>query len=333
MRTDAIFRLMSMTKPVVAVAILMLVEEGTVKLGDPVSRFIPALKDLQVAIPADGGPGASAAAPPARTAPVAPRREITVRDLLTHTSGLVGAVPVGDREALAGYVPRLASVPLDFQPGTRWAYSPQAGFDVLARIVEVASGQSFDALTRERIFVPLGMNDTSFDPARGAGRVATLYRNTERGLVPAPNPRFMNGVHFSGAGGLLSTAEDYLAFAQALANGGAWKGVRLLSPRSIDLLRTALVTSATPGLPAGVGFGLGVRVLADPGARNSLLSEGSFGWSGAFGTHFWVDPKEQIVGILMKQHQAPVPFLSEIQDEFETAVMQAFTGAPRAMPR
>jgi CubicO group peptidase (beta-lactamase class C family) len=306
----------------------MLVEEGKVKLGEPASRFIPSLKGLQVAIPQGGRSTTPGAALP-RGEPVAAQREITVRDLLTHTSGLVRALPFGTPEALGRYVERLGSLSLDFQPGTRWAYSPQAGFDILARIVEIASGQTFDAFTRERLFRPLGMNDTFFDPANDPPRMVTLYRNTEDGLVRAANPGFMNGVHFSGAGGLMSTAEDYLQFAQVLANGGEWKGVRLLSPRSVDLMRSALVPSTTPGLGGGIGYGLGVRVLVDPATRNSLLSEGSFGWSGAFGTHFWVDPKEGIVAILMAQHQAPIPFLSEIEAEFETAVMQAFTPARR----
>lgn len=330
MRTDAIFRIMSMTKPVVAVSILMLVEEGKVRLGDPVSRYIPALKGLQVTARPDGGAASGGAAQPSRSELVAARREITIRDLLTHTSGLVRAVPFGAPDTLERYVDLLASMSLDFQPGTRWTYSPQAGFDVLARVVEVAAGQYFDAFTQERIFRPLGMNDTFFDPARDGSRTATSYRSTPDGLVPLANPGFMNGVHFSGAGGLMSTAEDYLQFAQVLANGGEWKGVRLLSPRSVELLRSELVPSTTPGLGDGVGYGLGVRVLVDPGARNSLLSQGSFGWSGAFGTHFWVDPKEGIVGILMAQHQAPVRFLSEIEHEFETAVMQAFTPASGA---
>lgn len=329
MQKDAIFRIMSMTKPVVAVSILMLVEEGTVTLGDPASRYLPAVKGLQVAAPLSGGSNAAGAAPP-RGAPVAVNREITVRDLLTHTSGLVAAVPFVAQDTLGGYVQRLGAVPLDFQPGTRWTYSPQSGFDILARIVEIASGQTFDAFTRERIFRPLGMKDTSFDPSRGAARLATLYRNVDVGLEPAADPGFMNGVFFSGAGGLLSTAEDYLQFAQVLANGGEWKGVRLLSPRSVGLMRSVLVPSTTPGLGDGVAFGLGVRVIADPGAaRNSLLSAGSFGWSGAFGTHFWVDPKEHIIGILMAQHRAPIPFLSEIEREFETAVMQAYTATAR----
>ena len=178
MRTDTIFRIMSMTKPVVAVSILMLVEAGKVDLSAPASRFIPALKGLQVASPQGGSSATPSAARP-RGEPVAAQREITVRDLLTHTSGLVRALPFGTPEALGGYVERLASVSLDFQPGTRWTYSPQAGFDILARIVEIASGQTFDAFTRERIFGPLGMKDTFFDPAHGVPRMVTLGMRLE----------------------------------------------------------------------------------------------------------------------------------------------------------
>ena len=243
MQTDSMFRIMSMTKPVVGVAILMMMEEGKVRLNDPVSKFIPALKGLQVAVsqPAPGPPPAAGTPAEPRYYTVPADHEITVRELLTHTSGLVSGtisnsanrkvVLKGARVAVR-VLPRLAQTPLEFQPGTRWAYSAQAGFDVLLHIVEIASGQPADVFLKQRIFDPLGMKDTFFYPVenpRLAGRYdrqpdGTLRRNSS-------TPNFLNGRYFSGGGGLASTAEDYFQFAQMLLNGGQLNGKRLLSPR------------------------------------------------------------------------------------------------------
>jgi CubicO group peptidase (beta-lactamase class C family) len=338
MARDAIFRIMSMTKPIVGAAVLLLVEEGKIRLTDPVSKFIPELKGLKVAV---AQPGPAAPSPQAgataerRFSTVPAEREITIRDLLTHTSGLVSGpisaqenakVALKGKETLADYVPRLASVPLEFQPGTRWAYSAQAGFDVLVRIVEVASGQRADRFFRERLFEPLGMRDTFFYAPEPTPRLATLYRRTPAGLEPQANPAFMNGAYFSGGGGLMSTAEDYFQFAQMLLDGGELNGRRLLAPRTVELMRSPFVKDTLPGRPPGEGFGLSVRVITDPASRNTFLSEGSFGWSGAFGTHFWVDPRERVVGILMAQTAN-----QEIRLAFEDAVMQAIVG-PLAPP-
>jgi len=331
MARDAIFRIMSMTKPIVGAAVLMLVEEGKIRLTDPVSKFIPELKGLQVAVsqpgPAAPSPQAAGAAAEPRVSTVPAAREITIRDLLTHTSGLVSGpisaqenakVALKGKETLAEYVPRLASVPLEFQPGTRWAYSAQAGFDVLVRVVEVASGQRADRFFRERLFEPLGMKDTFFYAPEPTTRLAALYRRTPAGLEPQANPAFMNGAYFSGGGGLMSTAEDYFRFAQMLLDGGELNGRRLLAPRTVELMRSPFVKDTLPGRPPGEGFGLSVRVITDPASRNTFLSEGTFGWSGAFGTHFWVDPRERVVGILMAQTAN-----QEIRPAFEDAVMQA----------
>lgn len=338
MRTDAIFRIMSMTKPVVGVATLMMIEEGKVRLTDPVSRFIPELGGLQVAVPQEGqaavgGRGAGAAPPRYDLVPA--QREITVRDLLTHTSGLVSGT-ISNREAqrvaaqgedtLADYLPRLATVPLEFQPGSRWAYSAGAGFDALARIVEVASGLPFDEFARQRIFEPLGMRDTTFQPAEDNPRMTRLYQRTPQGLRPQNNPAFMNGVYFSGGGGLMSTAEDYLRFAQMLVNDGELEGVRLLSPRSVEVMRSVAIPDTTAGRQRGEGFGLSVRVVNDPVARSSFLSEGSYGWSGLFGTHFWVDPKENIVAIFMSQTSS-----QEVLRDFENLVLHAVVGPGAAV--
>src|SRR5690606_23416295 len=283
MERDAVFRIMSMTKPVVAVAILMMMEEGKVRLTDPVSRFVPELGGLRVA----ASEGSAADVPPPSEPPAAPAqtvpadREVTVRDLLTHTSGLMSGgassaqtVTIGPHESLADVLPRLATVPLDFQPGTRWAYSGQFGFDVLVRVVEVASGSPFDAFAKERIFEPLGMTDTFFFPAEHP-RLATLYRRADGGLERTPDLPFVNGAYFSGGGGLFSTAEDYFKFAQMLLNGGQLGTARVLGRKSVELLRGVFVPDTVPGRTPGEGYGLGVRVVTNPAARATLLSEGS----------------------------------------------------------
>jgi len=340
MATNGIFRIMSMTKPVVGTAILLLVEEGKVRIGDPVSRFIPEFKGLKVAVaqPAAGPPPPPGTTAEPRFYTIPGDREITVRDLLTHTSGLVsgtisnreaGKVGLKGRETLADYLPRLGGVPLEFQPGTRWAYSAQAGFDTLLRIVEIASGQPADQFLKQRIFDPLGMKDTFFYPAEGNPRLVTLYRRTATALEKQNNPNFMNGAYFSGGGGLMSTAEDYLQIAQMLLNGGQLNGKRLLGPRTVELMRSAFIPDTLPGRAAGEGYGLSVRVVTNPIARNTFLSQGSFGWSGAFGTHFWIDPKEKIVGVLMTQTAN-----NQVRADFENTVMQAIVEpAASAEPR
>jgi CubicO group peptidase (beta-lactamase class C family) len=333
MQKDALFMIMSMTKPVVGAAMLMLIEDGKVRLHDPVSRFIPELKGLKVAVaqPNQGPP------PPAGSKPAEPgfytipaEREITIRDLLTHTSGLVSGpisisqaskVAVKGQETLADVLPRLTGVPLEFQPGSRYGYSPQAGFDALLRVVEIVSGQKADQFLRQRIFDPLGMKDTRFYPVDGDSRLVTRYLSTPNGLERRPLVNFMNGTYFSGAGGLLSTAEDYLQFALMLMNGGALNGRRLLAPRTVEVMTSVVIPDTLAGRVRGESYGLGVRVLNDPVARNTFLSVGSFGWGGAYGTHFWVDPKEKIVGILMVQTPSP-----EIRLDFENAVMHALVG-------
>jgi CubicO group peptidase (beta-lactamase class C family) len=282
MRTDTLFRIMSMTKPVVAVAVLMLVEEGKVRLTDPVGKYIPELERLSVAVPNTTGAvapapsGAVSAPQPWRT--VEAERPITVGDLLTHTSGLASggasnatAVTIGAGETLAQVLPRLASVPLDFQPGTRWAYSAQYGFDVLARIVEVAAKMPFDRFVEQRIFAPLGMSDTFFYRAGTDARRATLYQSVDGKLRKQPDGPHANGAYFSGGGGLTSTAEDYLKFASMLMNDGELGGTRLLGRRTAELLHSAFVPDTLPGRNPGESWGLSVSVVSDPAARNTLL--------------------------------------------------------------
>ena len=262
MRDDPIFKIMSMTKPVVGVAVLMLVEEGKVRLRDPVSRFIPELGDLEVAVatPRAPGRGGQDGPPPFYTIPA--DREITVEDLLTHTSGLASG-PISNREArrvaqreqgdtLATLIPRLGEAPLEFQPGDRWAYSASRGFDVLLRIVEVASGMPADRFLQERICGPLEMEDAAFwAPEAVQGRVVTVYQRTADGLTPSQNQTGATSqTYFSGGGGLVATATDYLQFGQMLLNGGELNGVRLLGPRTVDLMASAFVDEWGFGRPS-----------------------------------------------------------------------------------
>ncbi len=179
---------------------------------------------------------------------------------------------------------------------------------------------SFDEFLAERLFAPLGMRDVTFWPsAEQRSRLASVYQRRDGALQPNANPDSMSGQrYFSGAGGLMTTAETYAQFAMMLANGGELNGVRILSPRSVELMGSAFIPSTLPGRPAGEGYGLGVRVVTDAAARGTWLSDGSFGWSGAYGTHFWVDPKENLVGILLAQ--TPNRTFSS---DFENAVMQA----------
>ena len=323
MTKDAIFRLASMTKPVTSVAVLMLVEEGKIRLSDPVSRFLPEFKGAKVSVVRDGVPDYYV---------VPADHDITVRDLLTHTSGLVSWRMLGTKlaparatdDTLATYVPRLAAVPLDFQPGTRWEYSGAAGPDVLGRIVEIVSGLPYDRYLRTRIFEPLGMNDTFFYPPDDKRpRMPTLYRKGDKGLEKSPTQDgFSSPTYFSAGGGLMSTAEDYAQFAQMLLNGGTLNGKRLLSPRTVELMASNHVGdlfNGKLGRPAhGMGFGLLVAVIEDHVAAGLAVSNGSFGWDGAFGTQTWIDPKEQMVEIIMIQEQIP-----QAQRDFEVAVRQA----------
>jgi len=338
-RTDTYFRIASMTKPVTAVAIMMMVEEGKVRLTDPVSRFLPSFKDQTVAVlkppPPPGPPGSLPPLPPPPGTPpdhytVPAERDITVFDLLTHTSGLMSG-PIGNaagdaafqkrREVGLKWVDDLGRTPLEFQPGSRWTYSPVAGFDVLARIVEIASGQDFNTFLRERLFAPLGMKETFFWPTEAQReRLATVYDMRRDGqLEPRPDPDSMaSPVYSGGGGGLISTAESYARFGMMLANGGELNGRRILGRRAVELLRSVHIPDTLPGREPGEAFGLSVRVIADPAKRRSLLSAGSFGWSGAYGTHFWVDPEEKIVAVFLTQRWGFHP-----ENDFETAVMQA----------
>ena len=327
MKTDAIFRIASMTKPVTSVAVMMLYEEGKLLLTDPVSKFIPAFKTSRV-MAADG-----------TTAPA--RRGITIRDLLSHRSGItygfLNGGPVGEAyrkdgvldgltvmpATLAEAIDTLAAAPLVSQPGAAWNYSLST--DVLGRVVEVASGKPFDVFLRERVFAPLGMTDTSFDVAEAKWpRLATAYApDGNGGIRPMKDPEaFGNAVfsavasyksgkrYFSGGAGLASTAGDYQKFCQMLLNGGTAGSTRLLSPKTIELM-TANHTSDLGNvgglLGAGTAFGLGFQVVTDAAATQTMGSNGLYGWSGIYGTVFWIDPKEKLVAIMMVQRYPGSP--------------------------
>ncbi len=341
MREDTIFRIASMSKPITSVAIMMLYEEGKLRLNDPVSRFIPAFKQQRV-LGQDGTSTDNA------------RRGMTIRDLLTHRLGLsygfLNNGPVGNayrtngvvdgltvtEMTLAEGIDKLAAQPLMSQPGAAWNYSLST--DVLGRVVEVASGQAFDVFLRERIFKPLGMVDTDFVvPTAKWARLATVYAPEANGIRPMKDPESFGNTHmspvayykapkkyFSGGAGLASTARDYARFALMLAGGGAVDGVRLLSPKSVELMSASHTEDlTTPGLllGPGTGFGLGFSVVTDLAATQALGSEGIYGWSGIYGTNFWVDPKERLVAIAMVQRYPG----ATVAAAFQPLVYQALT--------
>lgn len=342
MKADTIFRIASMTKPITSVATMMLEEDGRLLLTDPVSRFIPAFKGPKVM--GEDGRVVSAA------------REITIRDLLTHRAGLsygflnAGAVGntyrqngVADGLTLtsmttAEAIEKLAAQPLMAQPGSAWNYS--LSDDVLGRVVEVASGKPFEVFLQERLIGPLKMVDTSFVVSdRKWSRLATVYSPDSAGAIrPMKDPEtFVNTVmspiasykapkkYFSGGAGLTSTIADYARFAQMLVNGGVLDGVRVLSPKTIDIMtmsHTGDLASTSGGpLGPGNGWGLGFRVVTDVAATQTYGSAGMYGWSGIYGTNFFIDPKEKLVAIMMVQRYPG----STVAASFQPLVYQSLT--------
>ncbi|MBU6348781.1 MAG: beta-lactamase family protein [Chloroflexi bacterium] len=338
MQADTIFRIYSMTKPITSVAVLMLMEEGRLRLSDPVAAYLPAFQNVKVLDTSlDTG-----------VRSVTPARPPTVHDLLTHTAGLSygfdAAVYIDQlyqqrvwepwRQnpaalSLNGLMEILASLPLAHHPGSKYRYSMAT--DVLGGIVQAVAGEPFDHFLHERILQPLGMVDTAFYvPAEKCGRFAATYGPGEQGglklldgtqtghyLQPATCP--------FGGSGLVSTAGDYLRFAQMLLNRGELDGVRLLGRKTVELM-------TTNGLPPGLhpfddsasGFGLGVSVLMDLGRSAALGSVGNYGWGGAANTNFWVDPQEQIVGLLMLQYMPSDTY--PVVADFRNQVYQALVG-------
>ncbi|HWI26479.1 MAG TPA: serine hydrolase domain-containing protein [Stellaceae bacterium] len=307
MRKDDIFRIYSMTKPIVSVAAMMLWEEGQFLLGDPLAKYLPEFAGQKVAVEHGG-----------EIELVAAEREITLQDLLRHTSGLTyefrGNAPVQKlymnaktfrrNQTNAEQATTLASLPLMHQPGTVWEYSRST--DVLGRIIEVLTGQSLGEVLAERILRPLGMTDTDFHvPAAKHGRLAEAFpRDPESGtavqlLEVREKPSFE-----SGGGGLVSTAIDYARFLQMMLNGGRLDGVRLLSRKTVEYMTAdhlGGITGAPDLLIPGYGFGLGFAVRLAAGIAQVPGSVGQYYWGGLAGTTFWVDPAEQLFALLLIQ--------------------------------
>ncbi len=314
MQKDSIVRIFSMSKIITSVGVLMLLEDGKLKLSDPVEKYLPSLKNRQVVT------GGTADAPVL----VPASRPITVHDLLTHTSGyyypeswsaealpaeLMKRANVFGADGLDDFVNRVAQVPLHQQPGTKYRYG--ISVDLLGAIIEKASGQRLDQFFQQRIFTPLDMKDTGFwVPAEKKARLAKVYQREASGqLVPSngANNNPVDATHgvMSGGGGLYSTAGDYARFAQMLLNGGELNGTRLLSPKTVEMMRQnhiAHLADPHPFARAELGFGLGVRMITDLGASPFLGSMGMFGWDGAATTIVWMDPQEHTVAIFLSQH-------------------------------
>ena len=328
MTKDTIFNIASMTKPITTAALMILFEEGRFRLDDPISRWLPEYTHMVVALSEDSDLEESGTT---RTVPA--KRAITVGHLLTNTAGFSTAYKgltalglsekPGTPKTVEEAINRLAHVPLESQPGEAWQYRNAAG--IAGVIIEKISGLTLDDFLRIRIFEPLHMCDTHFNvPESKVDRVASIYRSQKGGgyRLVAP-PRFHPPhTYFSGSGGLSSTATDYWRFHQMILNGGALDGVRILEPETIDLMlanHTGDLFIDVKG--PGYGFGLGYSILTDPGKAGESLSPGSFGWGGSFSTYFWVDPVEDMIGIMMSQI-GPRPH-QELQDRFTTLAIRA----------
>lgn len=327
MKSDAIFRIASMSKPITSVAVMMLVEEGKIDLLAPVSQYLPEFKDVKVGVEKlDGTTGKP------MLALEDPQHPMTVQDLLRHTSGLVygpfGASLVhqaytkanlfDNGQTLAEFVTKLTKLPLAHQPGTTWEYGMST--DVLGRIVEVVSGMPFDQFVEQHVTKPLGMRDTGFYlSAAQAPRVAEPQVDPATGKRP-PMASIENLTKeklkwFSGGGGMLSTATDYARFCQMLANGGELDGVRLLSPKTVALMSSDQLPSGMPRVggfedlapiaETGQSFGLGFAVRTRLGPNPANGSVGDYFWAGAYGTYFWLDPQERLHAVLMIQMPFP----------------------------
>jgi CubicO group peptidase (beta-lactamase class C family) len=306
MKTDSIFRIYSMTKPIVSVAAMMLVEEGRMQVSDPVSKYLPEIGRMKVGVEkTEGGKPALELAEPAR--------EMTVQDLMRHTSGLIYGsrgnslinatyieAQIGNRDfSNEEFVSKLSKLPLRFAPGEKWEYGVST--DVLGRVVEVVSGKKLGEFLEQRILGPLGMSDTGFFvPANKLTRAAQPWQSPEG---PPMTPRFdvaQKPRFESGGGGLTGTMDDYLRFAIMLADGGEFDGKRLLGSKTLEFMTVDHV-GARPGRPPGLGFGLGFEVRTSVGDSGLPGSLGEYGWAGNAGTLFWIDPKEQLIAIYMVQ--------------------------------
>jgi CubicO group peptidase (beta-lactamase class C family) len=331
MRDDALFRMMSSTKPVTAVALLQQIEAGKISLDDNVSKFIPELREMRVRI---GGDPTSPETVPAD-------REITIKDLATHTSGLNGFltdISEGTPNTLAARIPYAKNIPLEFQPGTKWVYSAVTGPDVLARVIEITSGLTYDRYLKERIFDPIVMRDTAFN-LTDEQRVRLVPRYTRQGntwhreagdIVLAEKLLARTGganpqtTYFPGSFGLHSTARDYLLFETMLLNKGTIHGKRVLHPKSVALMSSNLVGDLYTGHGAypepvkGTGFGILVRTVLDPSTCGCGRKAGAFGWAGAYGTVSWTDPANELVAVFLVQQR-----VDAVEVEFERLIAGA----------
>ena len=295
---DTIFRLASMTKPIVGVAMMMLWEDGKWTLDDPVAKHIPEFAGLNVATPNGDVPQA---------------RPMTMRQLMSHTAGFdvtAGYAKAGLRDSdLQGMINKLAKLPLSTQPGTDWQYGPSV--DIQGYIVEKLSGQPLDGFLRTKIFEPLGMKDTGFwMEASKADRITQMFTyDADKRIIAAPTQGSptLKPAFLSGSGGLLSTTEDYFRFAQMVLNGGEANGKRFLKASTVELMRTNVLAKGVTvdgngsGQP-GIGFGLDFAIVMDPAAAETPAGRNTFYWNGAFGTWFWLDPTNDVVVVGMIQN-------------------------------
>ena len=334
--TDSIFRIYSMTKPVTGVAMMILHEEGKWRLDDPIAKYIPEWADLKV-YAGDGSEGEGD-----ELAVEDPASPMTMRHVMSHAGGLsygfsphpvdqrYGAADIFDLEKpLQTMIDKLGEIPLMVHPGTQWIYS--ISVDVQGYLVEKLSGQSLADFFRDRIFEPLGMSDTAFYvPEEKIGRLASIHAADENGKLQ-PNPQMFGllGTDATeppilplGGAGLFSTAEDYARFAQMLANDGELNGERILAPRTVEMMRTNhLSPEAEATMTPGLGFGMDFAVVLDSAAAGEPSREGSYYWSGAAGTWFWIDPATDLVFVGMIQHQGPE--IGEIQGLSRNLIYQA----------
>ncbi|HEY6025127.1 MAG TPA: serine hydrolase domain-containing protein [Pseudolabrys sp.] len=319
MKADTIFRIASMTKPFTSVATMMLAEEGKLLIADPVARYIPEFADLEVAVDSDNASAKKLAREPLR-------HEMTVQDLLRHTSGLTYSHLAGpllkqayedanvmdEKQTNAEMVAKLAKVPLAYQPASTWQYGMST--DVLARVVETASGMTLDRFIAEHICKPLGLANTSFGPI-DAERAAQPQIDPTSGKRPPMRETAVRPNWISGGSGLLSTAHDYVRFCQMLLDGGELGGTRLLSPAIVRLMTSDHLTPETRRSPStpilfgalapmtelGLGFGLGFAARTHAGRNPLPGSVGDYSWTGVTGTYFWIDPAQQLITVLMMQ--------------------------------
>ena len=319
MEIDDIFRIASQTKAMISVGIMILQEKGQLLISDPVGKYIPKYNSTTVAVKTEDG---------YKVVPA--NRQITIRDLLTHTAGVGwGFGPGGDqwkkadiigwyfahrKTSIQSTVNQISSLPMDAQPGERFVYGLST--DILGALIEVVSGQPLDKFLQKGIFNPLEMTDTHFYlPVNKHHRLSTVYSSTENGIALSPNPgkrigagmigqgHYINGPRksFSGGAGLLSTAEDYATFLQMMLNGGTFNKQRILSRKSVELMTVDHLGSIEFSSTNGIGFGLGFWIVKDLGKRGTLGSEGEFGWGGAYHSTYWVDPKEDLVVVYFTQ--------------------------------